>query len=326
MKYIYRIEAKETEFIMIDLQLSNTLHLNSRIPLLDRAEVCVVGGGVAGLAAALKAGESGIDTVLVEERGALAWEISHGLELYLTSGVFCPPTLTRLLEKLTPQNAYRDGMFDPVATEVLCDQLLTEANVRLHFRVFAGSYESGLIQLTTKSGPMAIHSDVVVDATEESRLAYSAFKKEPRIASSYTRSFLLCAVRTPIISEKIRVDADIDAVIRPTLWPNEAHVQVQWVSTSPDRMDSESRRVISRTIATLRKSKVGFETASLSLSAHEPFALIVPKINVESVQENIFIAGPAVLGRKPLIEERASLGEQAVTRAMSQLHGINAKI
>src|SRR5690348_3604600 len=99
---------------MSDKKSPPTVDLNLRVALLDRAELCVVGGGLAGVAAALTAAEAGIDTVLVEERGALSWEISHGLEIYLKAGAKCPPTLTRICESLAQQNATRGNVLDPV--------------------------------------------------------------------------------------------------------------------------------------------------------------------------------------------------------------------
>src|SRR5689334_12975361 len=122
--------------------LMTSLSLNSRVALLDRTELCVVGGGLAGVVAAQTAAQAGVETVLVEERGALGWEISHGLEIYLDGKAKCPATLSRIVEALANQNAARNGVLDPVAAECLFDKLLAAAKVRLHFRAFAGSFDS----------------------------------------------------------------------------------------------------------------------------------------------------------------------------------------
>jgi hypothetical protein len=294
------------------------LSLKSRVALLDRTELCVVGGGLAGVTAALTAAEAGVETVLVEERGALGWEISHGLEIYLDKNARAPATLSRIVEALANQNAARNGVLDPVAAECLFDKLLTAAKVRLHFRAFAGSFDSGLVSLTTKSGPLAIQANAVIDATEESRLARKSGGKEA--GAAHSRSFLLCAVTPPPAPEKISVSGISETLIRPTLWPHEAHVQMTWNVSNPERLDSESRFAIARTIETLRK-KPGFETATLSLTAHESFALKVPKIGALS-EAKLAVAGPGVLGRKPTLEERVELGEQAATKAIEELRGV----
>ena len=63
--------------------MAETLELPRDLQVLDRADCCVVGGGWAGVSAALRAAEAGLETVLVEERGALGWETPHGLDLFL---------------------------------------------------------------------------------------------------------------------------------------------------------------------------------------------------------------------------------------------------
>jgi hypothetical protein len=294
------------------------LSLKSRVALLDRTELCVVGGGLAGVTAALNAAEAGVDTALVEERGALGWEISHGLEIYLDKNQKRRATLARIVEALSNQNAARNGVLDPVAAECLFDKLLTAANVRLHFRAFAGSFASGLVSVTTKSGPLAIQANAVIDATEESRLARSGGGREAD--SAHSRSFLLCAVTPPATADTVSVSGISEVIIRPTLWPHEAHVQITCTCSDPQRLDSESRFNIARTIEMLRKKR-GFETATLSLTAHEAFALKIPKIIVAS-EEKIIVAGPAVLGHKTSLEERVDLGEQAATKAIDELRGV----
>src|SRR5262249_56828457 len=49
------------------------------IPIRYRAEVVVVGGGVAGVSAAIAAARSGVDTLLVERYGALGGNLTIGL-------------------------------------------------------------------------------------------------------------------------------------------------------------------------------------------------------------------------------------------------------
>ena len=129
------------------------LALASRMAVLDRAEVCVIGGGLAGVAAALGTAAAGLDTVLVEERGALGWEVSHGLEIYL-SGTALPRTLRGLVATLSEQNAARGDMLDPCALECLLDQVLVSANVRVHFRALCGAVDvrNRVARVITKFG------------------------------------------------------------------------------------------------------------------------------------------------------------------------------
>jgi glycine/D-amino acid oxidase-like deaminating enzyme len=301
--------------------MPNTVSLPHQLSVLDRAELCVVGGGLAGVAAALVASESGVDTVLIEERGALGWEVSHGLQLFTEPSIPLPSKLARIHGILALQNAARDGVFDPVATECLLDKLLQEARVRVHFRAFAGALDTtrGIVRVTTKSGPLAVATRALVDATETSRLADDNAAKSYASGSRIERSFLLCAVQTPDAHKVVKVDGIPEIVVSPTLWPHEAHVRIVVDAPDASRAESTTRFAIARTIEALRKQLPGFAKASLSLSAHESFVLHPARIDLDSLAENVFVAGPRVLGRKPSLQERVELGERAGTRAIESL-------
>ena len=310
--------------------MTDGLRLNKNFTLLDTAELCVAGGGLAGVAAALTAADAGVDTVLVEERGALGWEVSHGLEIYLSGGKV-PAVLATIVEQLANQKAARGLTLDPVATECLLDKMLIAKNVRLHFRAFAGGLDAskGLVRLTTKSGPLAIQAKAIIDATETSRLAApqrGTIDPRPQVAnlqasdsSQFHRAFLLCAVTPTAIETSVTVENVGQAVVRPTLWPHEAHVCVTYSTSQTNPSESNARFAIARSIETLRASVAGFEKASLSLSAHESFALSPSKIASATATENVFVAGPRVLGRKPSLEERVELGERAAALAIENL-------
>jgi len=299
------------------------MDLPRKLDLLDRAELCIIGGGLAGVSAALHAAENGVDTVLVEQRGALGWEVPHGLEIFL-SGASLPPRLKGIVETLATQNAAREGMLDPVAAECLFDLLLKNANVRFHFRVHAGalSQRPRAVVLTTKSGPMAIEARAVIDATENSRIARAAGAKfSSESSTEQTRSFLLCAVTPPPAREVHAVAGVGEITVSPTLWPHEAHVSVRCSAAN----ESAARFAIARSIEHLRAKRAGFEKASLSLSAHEGFALRVPRLDAAWLPEGVFVAGPSVNGTKPTLEERIVLGEKAATAAIESLRAVAAR-
>jgi len=288
----------------------------SRLQVLDAAEVCVVGGGIAGVVAALCCAAAGVETVLVEERGALGWEVSHGLQIFLSGGTL-PATWQLLVDQLTLQNAARGRTLDVCALECLLDGMLVRAGVRVHFRAFCSAVDlpAGVARVTTKSGPLALTAGFFVDATEHSRLARHAGARfapaPPAEGPTHTRSFLLCAVTPPAEAETFSVDGMDRVAIAPTLWPDEALVSIFYRATDAARAEGESRFLIARTVDTLRRTHPGFEEANISLSAHEPFLLTVDTIDRTTVPDRLFVAGPSVFGRLPLLEERASAGEQA---------------
>lgn len=308
--------------------MSEVLNLPGTLDVIDRGEVCVVGGGLAGVAAALTAAETGAETLLIEERGALGWEISHGLDLFLSPGAKIPRSLQRLLDELTAHNGFRDGILDPVASEIVLDRFVTAARIKLHLRAFGGAVETnhGTLRLTTKSGPLAVQAKAFIDATANSRLAAKAGAKFDGIAApERSRAFLLCAVTPPAAPFTVQLEGVGTATVHPTLWKNEAHVRITCVPARPEAAEAAQRFAIARAIEALRKTQPGFDKASLSLSAHEDFTLRVPRLDTASIPESLTVAGPAVFGRHLTLEERAQLGEQAAAAAVEQLRGAVAK-
>jgi hypothetical protein len=299
------------------------IRLPQTVDVLDRAEVCVTGGGIAGMAAALSAAEAGVETVLLEERGALGWEVSHGLDLFLSASTKPQGLMGHIVAQLAQRNAARNGTLDPVACECLLDELVLAAKIRVHLRTLAGAWDwdAGLVRVTSKSGPLAVQARVVIDATENARLARGGGVDFAAISDSQQRmrAFLLCAVEPPNAAEEIAVAGAERVTVRPTLWPNEAHVAFSYRAPNVERAESDSRILMARIIETLRKETPGFQKANLSLSAHESFALHMPKLNERSLPDGLLVASPACLGRKPTLEERAALGERAAANACERL-------
>ena len=183
-----------------------------------RTEVLVVGGGPAGLGAALGAAEAGARVVLAERYGFLGGNATAALVAPLMSfhrelAPAAPPTgaamsaaggirmlpadhgdgdpiiggaLRRLLDRLAvmggsttagPETGYTTPI-DPESFKLAGYELLTDAGVRLLLHSFASDLimtpDAARVVFETKSGPLVIDADVVIDATGDGDLAAAA--------------------------------------------------------------------------------------------------------------------------------------------------------
>ena len=176
--------------------------------LAGEADVLVVGGGPAGLGAAVAAADAGARVVLAERYGFLGGNATAALVMPLMSFHTQIPTaerkgattllptdhgpgepvvagvLRRLLERLVSAGgAIAPSLgtgytvpFDPEWFKLIALELLDEAGVSLLFHAFASGVLPGNegVIFETKSGPLAIRAKVIVDCTGDGDVAVQA--------------------------------------------------------------------------------------------------------------------------------------------------------
>ena len=176
--------------------------------LAGEADVLVVGGGPAGLGAAVAAADAGARVVLAERYGFLGGNATAALVMPLMSFHTQVPTaerkgattllptdhgpgepvvagvLRRLLERLVAAGgaippSLATGYtvpFDPEWFKLIALELLDEAGVSFLFHAFASGVLPGNqgVIFETKSGPLAIRAKVIVDCTGDGDVAVQA--------------------------------------------------------------------------------------------------------------------------------------------------------
>lgn len=160
-------------------------------------DVAVMGGGPAGIAAAIAAARNGARTVLVERYGFLGgmsaaamvypWMTFHtGTGEQVIRGI-AQEIVDRLRERGASPGHLRDTIgfvhtltpFHPEAFKVLAHEMLREAGVRLLLHTWAGEVrmEGGRIRhvvLHNKSGTISLEANMYVDATGDGDIAARA--------------------------------------------------------------------------------------------------------------------------------------------------------
>ncbi len=156
----------------------------------EETDVLVIGGGPAGIGAAVSAARQGNKTMLLEKRGFLGGNITasfvESCNYFMRGTIFHPQGIYAELElaydiafpsdDLRPNAPHR---FHSEYLKVFLDGFIRDAGVELKLHAFVNEVvlKDGLIDcviIQTKKGPVAIKAKVVIDCTGDGDVAFAA--------------------------------------------------------------------------------------------------------------------------------------------------------
>ena len=159
-------------------------------------DVAVLGGGFAGVAAALAAARSGAKVLLIEKGNCLGgaavhclvspfmpyWTAVDGRRLYLAAGLFGEIN-HRLQARSAPDESVKflekDMFFQEEELKYVLNEMVTEAGITLlyHAHLFRAERQGDRITsvtVATRGGELEISASYFIDATGDAQLAYLA--------------------------------------------------------------------------------------------------------------------------------------------------------
>ena len=160
------------------------------IPLLKTCDVLVIGGGPAGIGAAISASKEGMEVVLLEKRAFLGGNITacyvENCNYFLRNTPFKAEGIYSEIERRCYEEygndnvrSYNQKAFSSEYLKLFLDKFVQEAGVQILFHAFVNevirsgpSIEAAIVQ--TKKGPMAIQAKQYIDTTGDADVAFAA--------------------------------------------------------------------------------------------------------------------------------------------------------
>ena len=155
---------------------------------MKKYDLAVIGGGFAGVAAAIAAARAGAKVLIVEKSNCLGgaavnclvnpfmpyWTEMDGKRVDLSAGIF-----KEIHDRLEHHNAMNRESFLEEKLKYILNEMVAEANVDLLFHAYIFKVEKcdehiASIVVATKSGEMQVEANYFIDATGDAQLAYLA--------------------------------------------------------------------------------------------------------------------------------------------------------
>ncbi|MGI6726379.1 MAG: FAD-dependent oxidoreductase [Christensenellales bacterium] len=161
-------------------------HLYAQLPVADRAEIVVCGGGTAGAFAAISAAREGCEVLLVEQLGMLGGSATAALVTpVMHSGIEGDPPCSYISDLVRDRLLARgacgpDGRaFDPLQLKIVLEELCRESGVRVLYHTFipqavARGTRVDSVVIANKAGLARVQGSVFIDCTGDGDVSVRA--------------------------------------------------------------------------------------------------------------------------------------------------------
>lgn len=155
---------------------------------MKKYDIAVIGGGFAGVAAALAAAREGARVIIIEKSNCLGGAAVNCLvnpfmsystrinnnTVALSAGIF-----KTINERLEERHALCGGSFLEEELKYILNEMVAEANIDLLFHAYLCRAQKDdlrvqSVTVATRSGEMTVNADYFIDATGDAQLAYLA--------------------------------------------------------------------------------------------------------------------------------------------------------
>jgi len=146
-------------------------------PIIHSSDVVVLGGGPAGVSAAVSAARMGADVTLIEHYGYLGGQATGGLVIVLCGlnngknliiGGFCQEVVDELRARDAASHLPEGVVFEPETMKYLFDQLVIKSDIKIYFHTMATAMirnhkQAEYVITESKSGRNAIKGRIFIN-------------------------------------------------------------------------------------------------------------------------------------------------------------------
>ena len=290
-------------------------------------DVIVCGGGLSGLAAAMRLHAAGVSCLVLEPRSALGWEITRAGR----TGWRTPRSKTAadFAERMSACGGLRDGRLDPPVAEIILDEMAGEAGVPLllHARAVDVVRVDGAlagVRVAAKAREFLVGARAIVDASPNAllwRRAGGTLAPPETRSASFTVFFINCENPPREVASLGGAMGFIHMCLKPGAWPGD--VVLEYAVHQPSL--TIARMALPNVLRGLRETRSELTGGRVTHAAMEMYPLDFGVAEADGFQapdgRPVFGAAPWITPRKitPALGGLFDLGEDAADAVLAAL-------